>query len=90
MTNLEGFDKLFKKAEAVGGDVPVLDVMTDSFMQSHTEFNTFEDMVHESGITDAEQIETPAFSEFIASKTQFADWEDMLKIALTEYLQSRF
>lgn len=101
ITGFDEFEKnlsdLQNKVEELAQEQSVsFDVLFDNgFMESHTEFSTFNDLllaghyeVHSQ--EDFESIPQSEFDDFISNHTPFDNWEDMLSSATTEYLTKQF
>ena len=83
--------KFQKKVEDISGehDIPITDLMTDSFIRQHSKFDTFQALVDASGIKNTEEIGNDAFSEFISTHTTFGSWEELKIAAGTEYVTKK-
>jgi len=88
-------DKLEEMEEAALGiegdnEVPVEDLLTPAFMQSHTDVDSFKEFLEESqwdveGQADLGAIPDDEFDEYVAERTSFPDWETMLGKAGKEW-----
>jgi len=80
--------KLQKKVKDISGehDIPITDLMTDSFIRQHSKFDTFQTLLDASGIKNAEEIGNDAFSKFISTNTTFGSWDELKVAAGKEYV----
>jgi hypothetical protein len=85
--NDDGLKRHRRKVEALSGarNVPFTELMPDDFIRQHTDFQTLQEMFDASRVEDASEIGGEEFSKFVASRTRFASWEEMLKAAGVEY-----
>lgn len=97
---IEGLDELQDKlndlqnrAESLDGEneVPMDELFTPGFMQTHTRFDSLEEFFAESPWTvetqqDFKQIPTRKFDEYVNENTGFNDWDAMLAAAGREWV----
>ena len=89
--NLDGLNELqeklenLEKSQEVSTDV----LMTDDFIQRNSDFNNWEEFMDAGNVTSSEDIESEEFSKFIANSTQFADFEEMISQATSEYVANQ-
>lgn len=100
--HVEGFEDLEnelddfrQRLEEAGGEVPISDLFTDSFMRTYTEFETLEELFEESpwefeSQEDFEAIPGEEFDEYIHVHTDFDSWEGMVKAGFREYMFREF
>jgi hypothetical protein len=86
--------KIQNEGEAMNGTkVPLKDLLTESFMQNHSEFSSFNELMDSGGYSmdadEFEKIPDDEFDQFIKSKTDFDSWEDMQKTATHEYISKK-
>ena len=84
--------KEFKqKIDALSGqsDIALSDLFPDSFIQKHSEFQTLHALIDASGIENTEDIGNESFSVFISTHTNFASWEEIVKVATAEYVKRK-
>jgi len=86
-----GLKKLQQNINAISGqhEIAITELMTDSFIQQHSKFNNFQALIDSSGIKNTKEIGNEFFSNFIASHTTFISWDEMLKVAGTEYTKRK-
>ena len=84
---------LARKAEAVGGkyEIPLLELFSDEFMQLHTDYDSLEAMLEASGFIvnsreDCQAIPSDQWDVFVANRTRFSDWQEMMQVAREEYI----
>ena len=89
-------DNLAKKAEALDGEhsVPVSELLTDSFISSHTNFQTLDEMFNASGFNieiqeDFAAIPDDEWDKFISSISSFENWQSMLGAAGQEWAKKQ-
>lgn len=89
--NDDGLKKLQKNADAISGEhsVKLADLLTDSFLRSHSHFHALQELLDASGVKDAEEIGNERFSAFIQANTSFASWDDMMEAAGGEYVKRK-
>lgn len=90
--SIEGLDELQEELEALAEDalglsgtneVPMEDLLTDSFMRKNTDFGSFEAFIEASPWTvenqaDFEAIPESEFDDYVDEQTVFNSWEAML------------
>lgn len=83
--------KLQQKAKELHGqrEVPLSELMPDNFIRKNTNFQTLQAMLDASGIENLEEIGNEKFSKFISTHTRFSTWEEMIKVASTEYIKRK-
>lgn len=82
---------LMERVESLGGELPMEDLFPDDFMQTYTDFGTFQDFLENSHWEietkeDFEQIPEHEFDVYVDKNTGFNDWETMLEAAGREYI----
>jgi hypothetical protein len=82
------FKKFQKKLKDISGehDIPIKDLMTDSFIRQHSKFDTFQALLDASGIKNADEIGNDAFSKFVSTHTTFGSWHELKVAAGREYV----
>ncbi len=92
MLKISGLDKLQKRLDTIANnaeklhgthDVPVVELLTPSFVSQHTNCKTAEEFFEKSGFkietsADLEAIPDEEWDEYIRSVSTFNDWESML------------
>lgn len=92
MLKISGLDKLQKKLDAIADnaeklhgahDVPVVELLTPSFVSQHTDCKTAEELFEKSGFkiettADLEAISDEEWDEYIRSVSTFKNWKSML------------
>lgn len=73
-----------------GQSVPFTEILNNDFIQKHSSFNSFDDLVEASGFTvesqeDFEAIPDDKWDDFISQKTNFNSWQDMMDSASAIY-----
>jgi hypothetical protein len=83
--------ELARKVKELGGEkeVPLNELLPDSFINMHSEFQTFQAMVDASGIKDPEELKGEPFSKFISAHTKFSNWGEMLEKATAAYFKRK-
>lgn len=90
------FDELLKdlkgenKVEENSNEVPLAQLLNDSFMSKHTRFTNFADFLEKGNFQvatreDIANIPDELFDRHINRETDFPDWESMLEAANREY-----
>lgn len=89
--DLKGLKELEKKVDALSGEkaVSLEEIMPDSFVRANTDFNTLQKMFDAGGVRTPENINSEAFSKFIAARTRFPNWTAMLEAATQEYFKRK-
>lgn len=89
--------ELRRAAERLGGtnNVPLSELLTSEFMLLHTDFQSVEEMLRESGFTietekDLDAVPLEVFDDFIRRRTRFASWREMLSRAAHDYVAKNF
>lgn len=88
--DFSGLEKLQKNLEKIEGEqrVPLPELMPDSFIREHTNFQTLEAMLKAGGVEsleDGERIDSAEFSDFIGSRTRFPSWNALCEAAVGEW-----
>jgi hypothetical protein len=86
--DLSGLERLQRNLEKVDGEheLTIQELMTDGFIRDNTKFETLQAFLDASGIKGQEDIGTKALDDFIATNTDFADWQEMFKAAGTDWM----
>ncbi len=92
-----GLDRLINKLEEIESQeqsIPVTELLNDSFMQSHTQLNSFQEFADQSGFDFTDQasfqaIPEAAMNEYVERVTDFETWEDMLGAAGAEFMKKQ-
>lgn len=89
-------DDLAKKAEELDGkhNVPVSELLTDSFISQHTSFSSADEMFKESGFKTETQEDFAAipdieWNNYIRSVSSFDGWQSMLSAAGQEWAKRK-
>jgi hypothetical protein len=84
-----GLDRLARNAEELDGEhqVSTDDLMTDAFIQEHTEFQTWQEMMDAGGIQSDDDIGGEPFSKFVGEHSDFASFDEMVEAAGAEWVQ---
>lgn len=90
----EGLERLQRNAERLDGEnsVPLAELFDPTFMRTHTEFTSFEEMLEESPWEietqdDFEAIPEPEFDVFVREHTGFTSFEEMQQVAGNEWVR---
>ena len=80
-------DEFSQKLKRLQGkhEVPLSELFTDDFIRENTDFETLQAMFEASAVKSAEQIKSRSFSAFIAKRTKFTGWDEMLKAGVADY-----
>ncbi len=88
---LKGLDEIQRrlkgiedKARQLHGthDVPLSELLNDGFVSRTTDFATLGEMTDTYGIIEtADDLQTEAWSSFVAAHSHFADWNEMAHAA---------
>ena len=89
-------NELAKSAEELAGtnSVSFDELFTAGFMRKHTKFSTFDELLDSSKFDvnsqeDFEAIPGDEFDMYIASVTDFEDWDSMLQSAGEDFLSGK-
>jgi len=74
--------------------VSLTELFTPNFMQSHTQFSSFEAMLKASGfavesVEDFLAIPDDKWDHFISQQTQFVNWQEMQEAAAAELIKKQ-
>ena len=70
--------------------VPSHELFTREFMQTHSDYVSFDDFFSDSGFTQSlEDIPDAEWGLYVASKTNFSNWQEMLDAASEKYILSK-
>jgi 4-alpha-glucanotransferase len=90
--NIEGVDEPTQQLESLDGEhsIPISELFTPRFMQTHSDVETFESSVEESPWTvetedDFKSIPETEWDDYVESNTVFKDWDSMLSTAFREW-----
>ena len=72
-------------------DVPMSDLLTDQFIQAHTQLSSLTALLEKSGfvinsIDDFKAIPDKEWDDYISSVSDFQNWQDMLREATRQYV----
>ena len=93
-------DRLSRNAKELDGthEVPITDLLTKSFMNKHSRFVTFEELIRGSGLVQASEtitqedikaIPQDKWDTWIAESTDFSGWNALIRSAANEYIERR-
>lgn len=89
----EELDRLLEQADNLHGqnEVPMDELFTTGFMQTHTDFTSLEEFFSKSPWSvetqdDFKKIPQKEFDEYVNKHTGFKDWEAMLSAAGREWV----
>ena len=89
-------DQLAKNAQSLDGEhnVPVSELLTDSFISRHTSFSSVDEMFKASGFTietqeDFAAIPDAEWDNYIRSVSSFENWQSMLGAAGQEWAKRK-
>jgi len=73
------------------GQLDIHKAFNKEFMSKYTEFECLESFLGAGGFTfDIESIPEDALDQYVASQTNFDDWQGMLDAAVAEFIESTF
>lgn len=91
---VETLDDLRAAAEELDGEneVPMEEIFPGEFMEQHTRFASFDELLEESewnveSQEDFEAIPDEPFDEYIAETTEFENWEEMYASSAKEWMK---
>lgn len=74
-------------------DIPLKEIFTNKFMEKHTKFKTFNDILSNSNIDIDEDFykssESMEWEEFIKENTAFNSWDEMKKEAIGLWIKDK-
>ncbi|MFC3477375.1 hypothetical protein [Halobacterium litoreum] len=84
-------DEMHERASSLDGDAAFEEVFTPGFMQRYTEVESFEAFLAESewdvsSKADFADVSESEFDEYVAERTRFGDWEEMMGRASEEWM----
>jgi hypothetical protein len=89
-------DQLAENVRSLSGErtVAMKDILTDDFMQAHTKFSSFEEMLTRSGFAvetqdDFKAIPDAEWDAYIHSNSIFATWTEILTAGAREVLRRK-
>lgn len=86
-------DRMQKGIESIPGKVSLDEILTNDFMQSHTKFHSFDELLQAGGFgTTTEEFEAvpdDVFDAYISENTDFKSWQEMHDSAFEKYLSSK-
>lgn len=96
MAQFKDFDSLFKglqqAAESIKGKYGLSDILTDKFVSLNTSFSTFEELIEQAPIEIKDEMddnEIQLLNDYIASNSNYSDWEEILVAAGTEFTKDQ-
>lgn len=86
---LQHLEQLKERAQQLQGkhQVPLAELIPESFIQPHYNFKTLQEMFDASGLQQVEDFNSEIGNEFIAKNTSFAGWNEMLDSASREWIK---
>lgn len=90
MKNLHNLKQNLRRMEG-HHDVPMSDLLTDQFIQAHTQLSSSNALFEKSGfvissIDDFKAIPDKEWDDYISSVSDFQNWQDMLREATRQYV----
>lgn len=93
-------DRLSRNAKELDGthEVPITELLTESFMNKHSRFASFDELISGSGLVkgsetitaeDFKAIPQDKWDIWIAESTDFSDWNALIRSAGNEYIERR-
>jgi hypothetical protein len=89
-------DDLERRAKEVEGehDVPFEELFPPEFMRQHTDFISIDEMIKSSGFKvnnreDFKNIPDADWDSYVAKRTRFENWKDMMGLAAKEYYKKK-
>lgn len=93
---IEQFEELGEKADDLSGEheIEFEELFNEEFMESYTSFKNIDQLIEESqweveSNEDFEDLPDDQFDKYISANTEFESWEDMLQIALNEWIAKK-
>lgn len=94
---IEGVDELTQRLESLGGEhsIPISELFTPDFMQTHSETETFEAFLEASPWSvetedDFKSIPEDEWDDYVEAHTVFKDWDAMLSTAFRKWASQKF
>lgn len=86
---LRHLEKLKERALQLHGkhQVPLVELMPESFIQRHSNFKTLQEMFDASGFQQADDFSSDVGNAFIAQNTSFSSWSEMIDAASREWIK---
>jgi hypothetical protein len=86
-----GLDDFMRKTRefASRSEFTLTELFSDGFISQKTDFKTLQEMVDAGGINKSEDLDSEAWSQFVADHSQFAGWDDMRFAAYAELYRQK-
>lgn len=101
---INGLDKIKKNLEDLKNNIEendevkvnIVELLNPDFMQKHSEFSDFDEMIEMSEFDEEnfdenfdEITESDEWNDYVTDRTKFKDWEEMMNIAGIELISSK-
>lgn len=87
------FKEVKKEVDTVknNSNLPLEKILSNSFMEKHTKFSSFSEMLKAANLTpdmlkDIDEASKKEFDKFISENTSFASWEQLAQAAMQNLL----
>jgi hypothetical protein len=94
--NVDGMDELTQQLDSLAEEhsIPITELLTPHFMQTHSEAESFEAFVEESPWSietedDFKSIPEAEWDDYVKEHTVFKDWNAMLSTAFREWVSRK-
>jgi hypothetical protein len=63
--------------------------LPDKFVKAHTKYSTLQELVDAGGVNEPSDVNSEAFSEFIADNSDFSSYAEMLQAGYAEFVKRK-
>ncbi len=89
--DMSGMDRFKKKTEELSGthNYSLSELLPDKFIEEHTKYSTLQALADAGGITEPADINSEAFSQFVADNSKFSSYTEMLQAGYAEFVKTK-
>ena len=89
--DMSGMDRFKKKTEELAGthNYSLSELLPDKFIEEHTKYSTLQALADAGGINEPADINSEAFSEFVADNSKFSSYTEMLQAGYAEFVKRK-
>ena len=89
--DMSGLEKFKKKVQELSGthQIPLSELLPDEFISQNTTSPTLQALVDAVNVNEPSDINSEAFSKFVADNSRFASYTEMLQAGYAEYAKRK-
>ena len=89
--DISGLEKFRKKVRELSGthNYKLSELLPDEFVAKHTGYPTLQALCDAGGVNEPSDINSDAFSRFVAEHSQFSSYTEMLQAGYAEFARRK-